>query len=113
MDLLHFLKIRLRFIEQLYDGAASPFVEIKRQIDAGQPPYVDNRDPEYCDGEPAFLSEWGQASDSVNVIGYWCLCAVQASLQAYLKAYIGPSGTYWWNPKRLARKLSEKPKKAS
>lgn len=75
MDLLHFLKIRLRFIEQLYDGAASPFVEIKRQIDAGEPPYVDNRDPEYCDGEPAFLSEWEQASDSVNVIGYWCLCA--------------------------------------
>ncbi len=36
MDLLYFLKTRLRFIEQLYDGAAVPFVETKRQIEAGE-----------------------------------------------------------------------------
>ena len=73
MDLLYFLKTRLRFIEQLYDGAAAPCVETKRQIEAGEQPYVDNRDPEYYDGEPAFLTEWQQADDSVIVIGHWCI----------------------------------------
>lgn len=33
MDLLYFLKERLRFIEQLYDGAVSPFEETKREIE--------------------------------------------------------------------------------
>src|SRR5260370_26421546 len=113
MDLLYFLKSRLRFIEQLYDGAVPSFIETKRKIDAGEPHYVDNRNPEYYDGEPAFLSERQQAYDSVNVLGYWFLCAVQASLQAYLKAYVGPSGAYWWNAKRLEKKLRDKPRKAS
>ena len=113
MDLLYFLKSRLTFIEQLYDGAVSSFIETKGTIDAGEPPYVDSRNPEDYDGEPAFLSEWEQADDSVRVIGYWCLCAVQGSLQAYLKAYVGPSGAVWWNDKHLERELRDKPRKAS
>jgi hypothetical protein len=64
MDLLYFLKERLRFIEQLYDGAISPFEKTKRKIEEHEPPYVDNRDPEYV-SEPAFLSEWQQADDSI------------------------------------------------
>jgi len=108
MNLLYFLKTRLRFIEQLYDGAAAPFVETKRQIEAGEQPYVDNRDPEYYDGEPAFLTEWQEADDSVIVIGHWCLCMVQASLKAYLEECIGPSGAYWWDPKHLRGELPKK-----
>lgn len=38
---------------------------------------------------------------------------MQASLQAYLKAYVGQSGAYWWNAKRLEKKLRDKPRKAS
>jgi hypothetical protein len=108
MDLLHFLKSKLRFIEQLYDGAAAPFVETKRQIEAGEPPYVDNRNPEYADGEPAFLQEWQDADESVLVLGYWCLCSVQASLQTYLREYIGPCGAYWWKPERLRSEFRKK-----
>ena len=57
MELLYFLDQRLRFIQKLYDSTASSFEEKKRQIEAGEPPYVDCRDPEYVD-EPAFLTEW-------------------------------------------------------
>lgn len=38
MDLLYFLKTRLRFIEQLYEGAVSSFAETKRKIDVGKRP---------------------------------------------------------------------------
>jgi hypothetical protein len=46
MDLLYFLKARLKFIEQLYDGAVSPFEETKRKIEQHESPYIDDRDPE-------------------------------------------------------------------
>jgi len=107
MDLLYFLKERLRFIEQLYDGANSPFEETKRKIEEHEPPYVDNRDPEYV-SEPAFLSEWQQADDSIMVIGHWALCMVQASLKAYLQGCIGPTGSIWWRPKILLSLLAKK-----
>ena len=108
MDLLYFLRSRLRFIEHLYDSAVAPLEETKGKIDAGEPPYVDQRDPEYAD-EPAFLEEWQQAEDSMIVVGYWCLCMVQASLQAYLKECIGPGGSLWWNSKQLHDELLKKP----
>ena len=49
MELLYFLDQRLRFIQKLYDSTASSFEEKKRQIEAGEPPYVDCRDAEYVD----------------------------------------------------------------
>jgi hypothetical protein len=51
MDLLHFLATRLEFILQLYDSAVSPFEETRRKIDAGEPPFEDNRNPEYVDAQ--------------------------------------------------------------
>lgn len=107
MVLLYFLNERLKFIEQLYESAVAPFEEIKRKIDEGEPPYVDYRDPEYAD-EPAFLSEWEQANDSIMVIGHWCLCMVQAAFRAYLKEFIGPSGSIWWKPRVLLNRLTNK-----
>jgi len=107
MDLLYFLKQRLQFIQGLYDSIVSVFEEKKCRIDAGKPPYIDSRDPEYAD-EPAFLAEWQEADDSLMVIGHWCLCMVQASLQAYLRACIGPLGSYWWNVEELQLELGKK-----
>src|SRR5882724_7694051 len=60
MDLLYFLKERLRFIEQLYDGAISPFEKTKRKIEEHEPPSADHRDPEYV-SQPPFFPEWHQA----------------------------------------------------
>ncbi len=42
------------------------------------------------------------------VIGQWCLCMVQASLQAYLRECIGHLGSYWWDVERLRLELSKK-----
>jgi hypothetical protein len=107
VDFLYFLEARLRFIQHLYHAAKAPFEEIKRKIEADEPPYQDTRNPEDFD-EPAFLTEWQQADDSVRVIGYWCLCMVQASLKAYLKEFIGPTGRLREQHERLNRELAKK-----
>ncbi len=107
MDLLYFLHRRLEFIRDLYDSTVRVFEGRKRQIDAGEPPYVDHRNPEVVD-EPAFLSEWQQADDSIMVIGHWCLCMVQACLQAYLKECISPLGALWWDANALHDELGKK-----
>jgi len=108
VDLLYFATRRLHFVQNLYDSAIAPFEEIKRQVKAGEPPYIDGRDPEHCDGEPLYLSEWEDADDSVMVVGHWCLCMVQATLQAYLQDCVGPLGSLWWNSSELRRRLSQK-----
>ena len=97
MDLLHFLTRRLRFVQNLYDSAAATFEERKRQIEAGEPPYLDERDAEHCDGEPTYLAEWQETDDSVMVVGHWCLCMVLATLQTYLRDCISPFGSLWWD----------------
>jgi hypothetical protein len=85
MDLLWFLQRRLRFTHDLYHGATSPFRETLRQIEAGEPPFVDARDPENGDTDPPFLDEYQRAAEAIEVIGHWCLCMVFASCKAYLE----------------------------
>jgi hypothetical protein len=89
MNLLYFLSDKLRFIEQLYSRAVAPFITIKRQIEEGEPPY-DIYPPDFNpeDGEPAFTSEWIEADESQNVIGYACLGLVQSVLFEYLREYL-------------------------
>ena len=108
MDLLHFLTQRLRFIQNLYDSAIRPFEETKRQIDAGEAPYVDESDPKDYDGEPRFLAEWQAAEDAIMVVGHWCLCMVQATLQTYLRDCVSPLGVLWWDSSELKTQLSQK-----
>jgi hypothetical protein len=107
MDLLYFLKARLKFIEQLYDGAVAPFEETKRKIEHHESPYIDDRNPEHV-SEPAFLAEWQQTDDSIMVVGHWALCMVQASLKAYLEECISPLGSIWWSPDILHGELPKK-----
>jgi len=108
MDLLHFLNRRLSFIQNLYDSAIVPFEETKRQINDGEPPYIDNRHPDDYDGEPLFLEEWQEADDSTTVVGHWCLCMVEATLQTYLRDCISPVGSCWWKPSELKARLNQK-----
>ena len=107
MDLLHFLDRRLLFVQRLYDSAVLPFEEKIRKFEAGELPYVDQRNPEYVD-EPAFLAEWEDADDSIMMVGHWCLCMVQASLKAYLGDSIGPAGSYWWDSTKLTNARDRK-----
>jgi hypothetical protein len=89
MDILWFLRRRLSFVANLYDTATAPFETTKGKIEAGEPPFVDQRDLERFDvSEPPFLEEFLEANESAEVIGHWCLCMVQASLKAFLEEYV-------------------------
>ena len=70
MDVRYFLDQRLAFIEQLYVNSAVSFIERKRKIEAEEKPFV----PPYSeDPEPAFLSEWLEADESLQVLGGSCV----------------------------------------
>jgi hypothetical protein len=89
VDILWFLRRRLSFAISLYDDASAPFLEKMRKIEAGEEPFADTRDPFYQDvSEPAFLEEFLEANNAVEVLGHWCLLMIHASLQAYLREYV-------------------------
>lgn len=82
MDVGYFLKQRTSFLRQFYNNACLEFVERKRKIEAEEDPFV----PPYReDSEPAFLEEWLEADDSLNVLGYACISMLSAALRLYLK----------------------------
>lgn len=82
MDIRHFLEQRLLFVSQLYTNSAMPFAERKRMIEAEEEPYV----PPYSeDSEPAFLCEWLEAEESLQVLGHASVCMLSASFHLYLK----------------------------
>lgn len=113
MDLAYFLNQRLAFVEYFYATTTANFEEIKRKIEAGEPPYLDERNVEYAD-EPAFLREWEDASTAVTVIGAACLVryfTIDASrVFSVLHGGDGPQRVHTEaarnDAERMARKLS-------
>jgi hypothetical protein len=84
MDVVYFLKARTRMIREYYAITSRPFMEIIRKIDAGEDPYV----PPYSeDSEPAFLTEWLEANEMLQVTGRCCLSLLSGSLQLYFKTW--------------------------
>ncbi|WP_296235747.1 hypothetical protein [uncultured Pseudomonas sp.] len=84
MDVLYFLKERTRLIRQYYEQAAQPFSEIIRKIEEAEPPYI----PPYSeDPEPAFLTEWLEANELLEVTGRCCVSMLSATLQLYLNTW--------------------------
>lgn len=84
MDVGFFLRGRIVFIRQFYDAASVPFLERKRKIKAGEEPYV----PPYSDyGEPPFITEWIEADESLQVLGYSCISMLAAAFHLYLKTW--------------------------
>ena len=84
MDIRYFLERRLTFIEQYYKTAASPFLERKRMIEAGEDPFV----PPYSeDGEPPYLEEWLEADESVQILGQTCVSMLSASFHLYFTTW--------------------------
>ena len=85
MDVLFFLQLRTKFIRDFYIEASFPFTERKRKIEVGEEPFV----PPYSEeGEPAFLDEWEQADESLDVLGQMCISMLAATLQLYIKESI-------------------------
>lgn len=82
MDIRFFLEQRLSFVSQLYTTSSKLFVEKKQLIEAEAEPYV----PPYSeDAEPAFLAEWIEADESLQVLGHACVSMLAASLHLYFK----------------------------
>jgi len=93
MDVLFFFKERTRFIRQFYSTAAAPFIQTMEAIEQGAPPF-DN--PPYSeDGEPAYLVEWIEASEALEVLGRTCLSMLSPSLQLYFKTWERQLGVRW------------------
>lgn len=84
MDVFGLLKLRLDFIEQLHKRSCASFSQIKQQIEDEVPPY----EPPYSeDGEPPFLAGWLEADESLQVLGYYCISMLAASLQLFFKTW--------------------------
>lgn len=91
MDLAFFVNQRLDFVEYFHESTTAHFEETKRKIEAGEPPYIDNRDPEYAD-EPAFLEEWERADAAMTITGAACLDVLQSTFHAFLDEYMKEIG---------------------
>ena len=71
-----------------------------------------NADPDDVSGDPPFLEELQEASESIEVLGHWCLCMVYASLKAYLEEYVAEMARHFRKafsdlPERLASKKAK------
>jgi len=84
VDVQYFLNRKVNFIRQFYEMSSAPFVERKRQIEAEEEPFV----PPYSeDPEPAFLEEWLEAEESLQVVGRTCISMLAAVFHLYFKAW--------------------------
>jgi hypothetical protein len=98
MDVLFFFKERTRFIRQFYNKAAAPFLQTMDAIEKAAPPF-DN--PPYSeDGEPAYLVEWIEASEALEVLGRTCLSMLSPALQLYFKTWERQLGVHWEEEQR-------------
>ena len=89
MNVLYFLLERLKFIRQFYAIGATPYLELKRKIEAEEEPFV----PPYSeDGEPPFISEWVEADESRHVLAYACISMLAAALHLYFETWVTLSG---------------------
>lgn len=77
-----FLRYRTDFIRSYYDTAAEPFREIKRKIEAEEPPFL----PPYSeDGETPFQEEFDHAETALNVLGQSCVSLLSDTLKLFFE----------------------------
>jgi len=84
-----FLNRRIEFIRQLYRTASAPYVERMQKIEDGEEPFVQ---PYGENDEPAFLEEWMEADESLQVLAYSCVSLLAAALHLYLETWVMQSG---------------------
>ncbi|MDP1947751.1 MAG: hypothetical protein Q8L77_09650 [Nitrospirota bacterium] len=84
MNVRYFLKQRVEFIRQFYVTSSAAYIERKRLIEAEKEPFV----PPYTeDSEPAFLDEWLEAEESLQVLGRTCISMLAAIFHLYFKTW--------------------------
>ena len=81
-----------------YETAAMPFETKIKAIEDGLPPF---EKPLYSeDGEPAYLAEWIEATDALEVLGRTCLSMLSPSLQLYFRTWEKMLDVRWENGER-------------
>ncbi|BFG81435.1 hypothetical protein PTKU46_94690 [Paraburkholderia terrae] len=84
MDVGFLLQRQVDFIRQLDETSAAPYIERKRQIEAGASPF----EPSYSeDGEPPFQVEWQEADDSLHVLGYACVSMLSDTMKVFFDTW--------------------------
>jgi len=85
LDLVFFIKDRLKFASYFFENASKPFIHIVSEIEKEEPPYV----PEYDEsGEPEYLQEWQDARTGFESVGLAALSMVASSLQLFLNDWV-------------------------
>lgn len=82
MDILYLFNRRITFLRTFYDRASHPFSETQRQIENQEPPFA--TPPFDESGEPAYLEEWQDAEEGLEMLGQMCLTFLSTSLRLYL-----------------------------
>ena len=82
MDIIYFLRRRTAFARSFYEQAARPFAETQRKIERQEAPF-DNPPLGEAAG-PAYLAEWQEAEESLEMLGQMCLTFLSNSLKLYL-----------------------------
>ncbi|MCF7516662.1 hypothetical protein [Pseudoalteromonas sp. L21] len=85
MDLVFFIKDRLKFATYFFENATKPFVGLISAIEKEEPPFV----PVYDEsGEPQYLQEWQDARTGFESVGLTALSMVASSLQLFLNDWV-------------------------
>ena len=88
MDVIFFLKDRTAFIHQLYSTTSAPYIERMQKIEDEEEPFVSQYfGGEDC-GDPAFLDEFIEATNSLDTLRLMYISMLASVLQAYLKTWI-------------------------
>ena len=82
MDVHFFLSERTNFIRYFFEEAVKPFEETIHRIRAEEPPYVPPPWDDSMSDEPAFMSEYNNATVGLDVVGQTCLSMLSESLKA-------------------------------
>ena len=85
MDLVFFIKDRLKFATYFFENASKPFIHLISAIENEEPPFV----PVYVEsGEPQYLQEWQDARTGFESVGLTALSMVASSLQLFLNDWV-------------------------
>ena len=87
MDVHFFLSERTNFIRYFFEEAVKPFEETIHRIRAEEPPYVPPPWDDSMSDEPAFMSEYNNATAGLDVVGQTCLSILSESLKAFFQAH--------------------------
>jgi hypothetical protein len=85
LDLVFFIKDRLKFASYFFENSSKPFVHLIAAIEKKEPPFV----PVYAEsGEPQYLQEWQDARTGFESVGLIALSMVASSLQLFLNDWV-------------------------